>query len=513
MSTSKQNESIINSLKEIDEILNEKTQLQVELVSSECKRLLYQSVNIEHKNRILNLVAKHKPQLQLCQHDELKKSAAKIESFLMSIYELNTNASLISGLDWYGLLVEYQTFKTSLEIESSLNCARSLREQEERLNLYTRIFNLKKVNESSDVNDIELKKTIEEQNKKLIENKKFDKEGLLKLLDVLLKKILSEKDEKSFSESAYYLNFLTNKLIQNFKFTLEENKQAPNEISDTLVEIESRLQKIKNKKFCNSILNEFYKFIKETLSNQIAQNYSRLKSLFEQNEKCLEQKHDEILDIFWNNIKFSDIFNKEREKTFINICLVKLNELERQKILMSSENVESLYAGLIKSLDEVKVKFEECQLNPDKKVFTKNILNYLNLKINQYIPSLIENEDNHTQIGELQRVNFKDEIYLNTIKSLNNLIESQANYIKENNDSNGIKTETKAFLKQFCNVYEYFSFRSIELKKEDKDNLNEAFNNLRTSSRKIHFTFEASNLDELNRLNKIIYLRTNESLF
>ena len=108
----------------------------------------------------------------------------------------------------------------------------------------------------------------------------------------------------------------------------------------------------------------------------------------------------------------------------------------------------------------------------------------------------------------MKGVNLKDSNYLKPITSLNIVIESVIAKIKENSDA-----ETKAFLKEFCKVYEYYSFRSIGLKKEDKEKLNEAFSKLRTSMNKIKTAYK--HLDELNQLNqlrRIVYLRTNDAL-
>jgi len=501
------------------DMIDAKMQLTVDLLRMECKKLL-QSGTIEYKNQLLNFAARHKPKLELCQPDELSKLVTKLAEFLFTIdYRSSTSVDLDD------ISIELARFEETLAIQSPVECLREMRDQIEHIKVYERLFSINDddtLTIGKEQSDQRLNDELKKQNTEIRNGKILTTKELLNLVDLVVDKLnkatqINEEKPIGNSDKMQYEETLSNQLIKNLRLTVLENKNTTTDeslIIEPVIELERRLGKLNTANELNTtVAKEFYKFIKDSLRNAIEKKHQLFKDEFNANQNKIEKKMKEISDIYWKNVELSDLYNKERERAYLNVCLVKIIELEKKLFSDRNRSITDIH---FETLSQISAQINQLQTNPDKIELTKVLFSSLNEKVNRYLLQLF----NHKKVDDefqlkvpkiLPKTTLSQLIKPNdALENIVKLFEQLADSINKEGDMRVDEIETEDFLKGFNTIFEYLSWHNVGLCKDKKDELNKLYETLKKSVRKIESKQSKSN--ELERLKQLIYLRTNESL-
>ena len=507
------------------EMIDAKMQLKVDLLRIECKKLL-QSGAIEYKNQMLNFVARHKPKLELCEADELSKLVAKLAEFLFKVdYRSSTSVDLDD------ILMELAHFGETLAIQSPVECLREMRDQSEHLKVYERLFSIEDDDHDDALTigkkqpDQRLNDELKRQNRRIRNEEILTANELLNLVDLVVDKLnkanqINEEKPIRNPDKMEYEVTLSHQLIKNLRLTLlEEDSTASDGLSiiEALIDLEDRLGKLNIASESKTIVvTDFYKFINDSLRNAIEKKHERLKDEFKANQNDIENKLKAISDIYWKNVELSNLYNKERERAYLNVCLVKIIELEEKLFIVRNDRDRSVTDIHSETLSLISAQIGELQTNPNKIELTRVLFSSLNEKVNGYLLALFSNNkaDDEFQLKlpqVLPKTTLPQLIRLDGgLGNIVKLFEQLAYEINKGSNMSVDGIETKDFLKGFNTIFEYLSWHSVNLSKDKKEELSKLYETLKKSVRKIELRQGKS--DELERLKYLIYLRTNEPL-
>ena len=408
-------------------------------------------LNVKYKNRILNIIFKYLSK-QLKETNDNKSIGFEKDELINTMLQIknileNNHLHLRDVLCCFRELNQRSRTTPSYDLKIFKN-------QLHILKLRTRQFI-----ENFDFSiDCKIKKEFSDFNDRLNHGKSIDYDIILNLLMKTL------QNKTSFNSNANYKSTM-DKILLNLKI-LSDNFN--------MEELEKIEEQIRNLEKIRSIKKTYLLFIIETIKNQLFIRYKNGLSQYEKIKKTLYLSIKAIIDLFWANVSMSDLLNKEREKTYLNISI--------EKLLIIS-NVDH---GQQKSiLNDILNKLKKLQSNPNKKQFTNEIHKHLNNQINKelsrfsqtqniIIPRSVKNarKDSTATILENNYDNKNSEVILN---DLSQLFETSIKDFKDQDDYN-------VFFESFKNIFKYFSWRLLEYEsKSIQDMINQALERFNAS--------------------------------
>ncbi|UJR21058.1 hypothetical protein I4U23_024158 [Adineta vaga] len=365
-------------------------------------------IGVKHKNRILNITFNY---LSKCLQEKTIESIEFKKNELFNTIVAIKNTFQIHKLQWSDILACTKELNAAL-ILTPLNCLKISKQQLEQINLKIRLF-IEKIDFSKDCS---LEKHFDKFNDELKQSKSVNNQRIFDLL-----KTVTEK--RTSIETANYQSILK-KILLNFEMTNDTFDWA------MLQKIEEQITKFDK---IESIQMDYRMFLIKLAKSKLNLKYKDELTKYEEEKKSLNDLIQKIIDLFWFNISTSDLLNKEREKSCVNLNIEKLLKLSN-----ADHNKQLII------LKDLLTEIEKLQTIPDKKQFINKVHIYLNNQINSDLCQF-------TKI--ILPIKLDDDIA----------------------DSTNIKFHTKLeynkFFESFNETFQYFSWRLLEYDPTTKQDL------------------------------------------
>ncbi|CAF0958688.1 unnamed protein product [Adineta steineri] len=461
-------------------LINEKYQDLIKNIETTLSNLY---INAKRKNRILNITFNY---LSKCLKEKTIESISFEKNQLINTTLAVKNIFQTHQLQLSDILYGLEELNAAL-ILTPYNCLEKYKNQLNDLKFKIRLF-IEKIDFPK---DCRLKTDFNEFNNKLQPTKSIDHQSIFKLLNIVLKNSTSFKSE--------YYESIMKKILLNFEMT--DNSYD----WEMLKKIENEITKSEK---TDSIRKSYRIFICETIKTKLNLKYKEELNNYEQIKKSLNDSIQEIITLFWSNVENSDVLNKEREKTYVNLNtekLLKLNDgdFNKQKSILTN----------------ILTKIKELQLQSDKNEFINEVHKYLNNQINTElnktpkisIPIKLD-DDIENSLRDILENNYAYEDSIIILDELSILFKECIGKFQDN-------PKYIEFFESFNNKFEYFSWRLLEYNPKTKqDVLNEVITRFRTSIKTLKEIIRNKNIeqasimcDHFSEFDNIFNLRTHEN--